>query len=467
MNFNSVEFVAFLAVVILIYRIVPRRARTGVLLVASYVFYGTWDIRFLLILWTITLVTHYGGAAVHRAEAGRRRQVLVAGIALLDLGMLAVFKYLNFFLHSAERTMRSIGIEVTTPVLRLILPIGISFYVFESLSYVIDISRGRLAPNPELAMTALFLAYFPKSLAGPIERGAHLLPQLRSLDRPLSDTDVGSGLQLFLLGLVQKIVLADQAAPIASQIFGHPERFSAPALVAGTLAFSVQIYGDFAGYSNMARGVSRLLGIDLVRNFREPYLSRSVTEFWRRWHMSLSNWLRDYLYVPLGGNRGGPRRTYVNLGLTMLLGGLWHGASWNFVVWGGLHGAYLIVERLLGRTLDEQRPLRLRDVPAIFVTFGSVSFSWIFFRAGNFTVASRLIRGIVTFQGGEQPAKVVAVPLLLAAVVAIDVALRHLGSTRSMLQRPAAVQGIAYGSALVLVLVASGATAVPFIYFGF
>jgi D-alanyl-lipoteichoic acid acyltransferase DltB (MBOAT superfamily) len=380
--------------------------------------------------------------------------------------MLGFFKYWNFFVDSAATLLESIGAEPNVPLLTIILPVGISFYTFQTLSYTIDIYRRRLKPEPSLIRFALFVAFFPQLVAGPIERAAHLLPQLRKLPATAAQVPWREGLTLIGRGLFRKVVIADGVAPIVNQVFGTPNRYGGMTIAFGVLAFSLQIYGDFAGYTDIARGTAKLFGVDLMENFRGPYFSRGFSEFWQRWHISLSTWLRDYLYIPLGGSRGSKWATYRNLMITMLLGGLWHGAGWGFVIWGGLHGMYLAIERLSQtRRLTSGRSEELRL--STYFVFAVVTLTWIPFRSPTFTNAVEVFSGLLRpFNGQQLAIAPVTVAVLGLATMAIDRAvLKDQVDPLSHL-RPF-VRGLGYGGALVASILFAAQTAVPFIYFQF
>jgi D-alanyl-lipoteichoic acid acyltransferase DltB (MBOAT superfamily) len=398
MLFNSIAFIIFIFIVFIIYPRLQHRQQNLFLLVASYVFYGYWDWRFNFLLLSSTIINFWIGRLIHASRAqGQRKRFLIASV-VVNLGVLGFFKYCNFFLDSAASLLLSIGFQPNMPVLRVILPVGISFYTFQTMSYTIDIYRGKLEPTRTFLDFALFVAFFPQLVAGPIERARNLLPQIAQ-PRHVCSASVVQGLNLVLLGYFKKVAIADTLAPIVEGIFVSPEAMSSGQLWTGMYAFTFQIYGDFSGYTDIARGIAKMLGFELMENFNAPYLSRNISEFWRRWHISLSTWLRDYLYIPLGGNRIGKIRTYINLLLTMLLGGLWHGAAWNFVWWGLLHGIYLAVHRLL---FGDGKPgaARLSVVPGwvvesgkIFLTFHVVGLTWIFFRSSD------LGNAFIYFQG--------------------------------------------------------------------
>lgn len=340
MFFNSFIFFIFLAVVLPIFYKLPRRGKVVHLLIASYVFYGYWDWRFCFLLAASTVIDFFVGQQLHKSSIERRRKTLLMVSIVANLSFLAVFKYFNFFVDSIRAGLAPMGMDLDFLHMNIILPVGISFYTFQTMSYTIDIYRRKLEPTRSFLDFALFVSFFPQLVAGPIERARNLLPQIARLGNP-SRTQFTEGLVLFVIGMFKKVMIGDTAGRIVDQIFTQPELYTSPELLCGLVLFSIQIYADFSGYSNIARGVAKLLGIDLMINFEQPYLSANITEFWRRWHMSLSSWLRDYLYITLGGSRGSTLRTYRNLMLTMLLGGLWHGASWNFVVWGGGCMAYI------------------------------------------------------------------------------------------------------------------------------
>jgi D-alanyl-lipoteichoic acid acyltransferase DltB (MBOAT superfamily) len=403
----------------------------------------------------------------------RRRQWLIFSVTV-NLAILGVFKYFNFFVGSAADMARTLGVNWSEPALQLILPVGISFYVFHEISYAVDVYRRRVEPETDLIVYALYVAFFPQLVAGPITRAAHMLPQFRRDRRFPNSQDTYSACVLIVSGLFKKVVLADTVAPYVNQSFAHPGNRGFIPLTFAMVAFSIQIYGDFAGYTDIARGVARLFGIDIARNFEQPYLSRNITEFWRRWHISLSSFLHDYLYVPLGGNRISTSRTYVNLMLVMLLGGLWHGASWTFVIWGGLHGLALVLDRAFGRTSerDTERALTMRQIPAIVGTFGLVSVLWVFFRASSLSNAIDFFRGMASgltssVPGAFNPDDVLIIVAAFTIMVAMDLVDRHRETSKPLVRLTPFAQGTIAAAAFVLLLVFSGAAPAPFIYFQF
>lgn len=469
MLFNSISFLIFLPIVLLGANGLPLRWRNLFLLAASYVFYGAWDWRFLLLLFGTTGVDYLAARQIDRSTtAARRRAFLLLSLGT-NLTVLGFFKYYDFFVESGAALLQAIGLPVSPWTLSVILPVGISFYTFQSMAYVIDVYRGHLTAVTNFANYALAVAYFPQLVAGPIERMGHLLPQLERRTLPAADR-VQVGVTLLVIGFTKKVLIADLLAPEVDRIFSNPAAMSSGELLRGAYLFAFQIYGDFSGYSDIARGVSELLGVRLIKNFEQPYLSQSITEFWRRWHISLSSWLRDYLYIPLGGNRHGQWRTYRNLMLTMLIGGAWHGANWTFVVWGGLHGSYLAIERMLGiggerRTWSSGGRLGWSAAVArTLVTFHITTLAWIFFRAPSIRDAWLYLQGLLHPSGWGD---VGAMPLIAAlAVLAIDVP-QYLSGRHTVFARlPWWMQSPVY-AAVCLALVLYGGSEVPFIYFQF
>jgi alginate O-acetyltransferase complex protein AlgI len=472
LTFNSLQYLLFLPIVLAVYWALRGRVRQVWLLLASYIFYAAFDWRFGFLLLFTTIVDYNVGKGIENlggdADQKRRRRLLLISITV-NLTVLGFFKYFNFFVEQGVTLFAKAGFNTASPALRVLLPFGISFYTFQSIGYTVDVYRRKLPACRDAIDFATFVAYFPQLVAGPISRAKNLLPQIQAHRARPSGQQVLSGLLLIVTGLFKKVVLADPLAPVVNNAFGGTPNAGTQMVAVGVLAFAIQIYADFSGYSDMARGSSRLLNIELVHNFDQPYLSRNITEFWRRWHISLSTWLRDYLYIPLGGNRGTAARVYRNLMITMLLGGLWHGAGWNFVVWGGLHGAYLCVDRLRGarRDLSDGAPA-LADVPAIAATFVLVCFAWIFFRARTFADAVMVLHGFANLDGvAPEPGHVVLVLLAVVAAFTIDVVQRKVEHPLRVVWKRPALTGALVGMALVCVIIFSGGTSVPFIYFQF
>jgi D-alanyl-lipoteichoic acid acyltransferase DltB (MBOAT superfamily) len=397
MLFNSYIFWAFYAVVFVLYRWLPHNGQNWLLLAASYVFYGYWDVRFLLLMIATTAVD-YGVGLCLDAERFRkhRKAVLVVSICA-NLGVLGFFKYYGFFAREFAALMANIGLSSSLPVLNVVLPVGISFYTFQSMSYTIDVYRREVAAVKSLRDFALYVAFFPQLVAGPIERSSNLIPQVIHPRHP-HPGQFWQGLYDVATGLFRKVVIADNLAPVANTIFQtDPSRLSGMETLIGVYAFAFQIYCDFSGYSAIARGTARWMGFDLMENFHMPYFAVSPSDFWKRWHISLSSWLRDYLYIPLGGNRGGEWKTARNLMLTMILGGLWHGAAWTFIAWGTIHGLMLVAFkwydgwRLAGRPLSP-----MARAGRIVLMFHLVCVTWLLFRASSLTQAWAMFTTIFT-----------------------------------------------------------------------
>lgn len=470
MLFNTPEYFVFLAIILFIYYALTHRWQNYMLLVASYIFYGFWDWRYLSLIWISTIID-YGMSLLiaDSTSTARRRAFLIVSI-VANLGFLGFFKYCNFFVDNAARMLSYVGLEPNLPVLYIVLPVGISFYTFQTMSYTIDVYRGKMKPTRNLLDFALYVCYFPQLVAGPIERAQNLLPALQA-KRTVSTDMFISGCVLILVGLFRKVVIADGLGAQIDGLFASPGSYSSPELMMGIYLFALQIYCDFAGYSDIARGTSRLLGIELMENFNQPYFSTNISEFWRRWHISLSSWLRDYLYIPLGGNRNGTFNTFRNLMLTMLLGGLWHGAAWSFVVWGGLHGLYLIGYRLLSgpeRPMpDGQKRWGWQQLVGLIVTFHLVLLAWVFFRSAGFGAAINYLTNLLTFRNMGTLLDVlpaILVPWLL--LLAIDVPQYISRNHTILLQWPKTMRNVAVAGMLLLVLLGIG-TRAPFIYFQF
>ncbi|MEO1936812.1 MAG: MBOAT family O-acyltransferase [Myxococcales bacterium] len=394
MLFNSIPFLILFAVIFVGHRSVPPRHRGAVLLIGSLVFYSMW-IPVYLALFVGVLAANYLLLRL-MVRSQRPTRWLIASV-VFSLGTLGFFKYAAFLVASSIPILESVGLS-TPAIPAILLPLGISFFTFQIIALAVDTHRGQVEPVESFWEYALFISFFPQLIAGPIVRGWQLLPQLREGGQ-ISRERNRQGIWLIALGLAKKVLVADLLlAPFVDRIFVLPGANTAPEHLIALYSFAFQIYFDFSGYTDMARGLAKLLGLDLPLNFREPYLSRNPAEFWQRWHITLSQWLRDYLYIPLGGNRAGSVRTHRNLLLTMLLGGLWHGAAWNFVIWGGLHGIFLILHRWLpGSRRDEAgEGLRWSDIPRILLFFHVVCFIWIFFRTDNLAEAIAFISRLAT-----------------------------------------------------------------------
>jgi alginate O-acetyltransferase complex protein AlgI len=565
MLFNSIEFFGFLAIVYVIYRILPFRWQNRLLIVAGYVFYGSWDIRFLFLIACSTTVdfsvglllanghmttrqrctvslfligaailflcpnwstlTNYdplsvGITTMRKPEimglkvlAGtilfvlvanflinrvsnipkeRGRTILICCSVFANLAFLGFFKYFNFFIESAEGLFRMINLDPTNLRLAVVLPVGISFYTFQSLSYTIDVYRRRVVPTPQFWDFALFVAYFPPMVAGPIERAGHLLPQL-TRPRRIRLKQSLDGVVLILLGLFKKVAIADGVAPAVDAVFNSSGAVSQTDVGLAVVLFAIQIFCDFSGYSDIARGVSKLLGIELILNFNLPYFSKNPSEFWRRWHISLSSWLRDYLYIPLGGNRQGGARTYFNLFITMLLGGLWHGAAWNYVLWGAYQGALLCGHRLLthgretlptsaeavaGTTdLHGGATRRSRMLPSwistplrIVTFFVFCCYGWLLFRAHSLDQIKAF--SLLLIGRGAHVVPVISTPTMSALLGIVVLGILQLydyrsGCLESFRYWHPPLQGVLYATLLFILIMGTSNAPVQFIYFQF
>ena len=469
MLFNSYVFCAFFAVVLALHAVLRGRSRKALLLVASYVFYGYWDWRFLGLIALSTASDFVAAQLIERSPDRARKRAWLAAALTLNLGILGFFKYFDFFVESLSSVLVAAGLPGLKPVLNVVLPVGISFYTFQTMSYTIDVYRGHLKPSRNLLDFALFVSFFPQLVAGPIERATSLLPQIVS-PRQRTAADLPEGAYLVLSGLFRKVVIADNLAAIANGIFSaDPSTLTGPEVVVGVYAFAFQIYGDFSGYSAIARGVARWLGYDLMVNFRMPYLSVSPSDFWRRWHISLSSWLRDYLYIPLGGNRHGTWNTYRNLMLTMLLGGLWHGAAWTFVAWGAFHGLILVAYRLVaGKDRETPRPLLAR-LPAMVLMFQLVAVSWLLFRAESIGQAFTMgVKALSDFTltplaiGGFATVAFFALPLML-----FELWLEDKEDLMALLRRPWLARATVAAFCVLMLVLFPAPVRYEFIYFQF
>lgn len=394
---QPIFFLFFVLVFALYWSLKSLNARKGLLLISSYAFYAAWDWRFLGLIILSTIVDYVVALKIEKSDSQKRKKHFLLISLIVNLGMLALFKYFNFFIESATDLLTALGAQINQTTLNIVLPVGISFYTFQTLSYSIDVYRGKIKAEKNLLDIAVFVGFFPQLVAGPIVRAADFLPQLR-ITQNWKNVAVKSCLLLFAIGFFKKACVSDNLAFYVDLIFSSPESYAPRALLLGSFIYAIQIYCDFSGYTDMAIAVSGLLGFHLPKNFDAPYLARNIVDFWRRWHISLSTWLRDYLYISLGGNRHGELKRYRNLMLTMLLGGLWHGAAWTFVFWGFLHGVGLCINHLLKQFTQ----LTLPKFPALILTFAFVLAAWIYFRAPDFATGSTILLSILTWTSEEQ-----------------------------------------------------------------
>jgi D-alanyl-lipoteichoic acid acyltransferase DltB (MBOAT superfamily) len=471
--FNSYEFVAFFIVVLVLYRSLrTTHQRNWLLFIASSVFYASWSPPYLLLLYASILVDYWVGLALV-AHAQHRKAILMASLAV-NLGVLAIFKYADFFLANASGLVRAFGVDWRPEPFGFALPLGISFYTFLTLSYTIDVYRRVAQPERSLLRYSVFVTFFPHLIAGPILRANGFLPQVKE-PRP-ENLRPWFGLNRIALGLVKKVMLADTLATCVDPVFAAPGAHDGVACLLATYCYAFQIFFDFSGYCDIAIGAAAILGYEMPANFDSPYLARNITAFWRRWHMTLSSWLRDYLYIPLGGNRRGRVRTYVNLMLTMLLGGLWHGASWNFVIWGGIHGVMLALHKAFAR---DERAKPAADEYAFgwnsVLLFQVICLAWVFFRAPTLDVAVTVLRSIFSLpsaalSGAVSPARLSIALLASPVILALYSVATRARRAAERLEPATLTEAVAYGSAmgaLVSGLAIFAAPAAPFIYFQF
>ena len=396
MLFNSIDFLVFLPICFLLYWFVVNRnlkLQNAFILIVSYVFYGWWDYRFLGLIVFSTLVDYVIGLAVSKSQNDLKRKLLLAISLTVNLGLLGFFKYFNFFIESWVDAWSYLGIEMEITTLKIILPVGISFYTFQTLSYTIDVYNKRLPPEHNFINFAAYVAFFPQLVAGPIERATNLLPQF-SRKRVFNEEQAISGIHLIVWGLFKKVVIADSCATYVDSIFTNYQEHNSLTLILGAVYFAFQIYGDFSGYSDIAIGTSRLFGFDLMRNFNLPYFSRDIAEFWRRWHISLSTWFRDYVYILLGGSRGSKWQQLRNVMIIFIVSGFWHGDNWTFIVWGTLHALFFVPLQLINKNRKNLNQVAtntvlpsIKEVIQMLITFFIVTVAWIFFRADTVRIA--------------------------------------------------------------------------------
>jgi alginate O-acetyltransferase complex protein AlgI len=493
MTFNSLQFAGFFVVVLLVYYRLRLNGQNLLIVAAGVVFYGAFDWRFPLILAASTLIDYGIGRALQRTEGPVRRKLLLATSLTAQLGLLAFFKYFNFFSSSVTSALHRFGLHGDFVTLNIILPIGISFYTFQTLGYVITVYRRGMPAERNLLTFATFVSWFPVLLAGPIGRAPIMLPQFRRRRDLPSRSAVESALLLILVGLVKKVVVADALASYVNTVYANPGIYGWESLVLASVAFSLQVYGDFSGYSDIARGLSRLLGVEVSRNFEQPFLSRDIREFWTRWHTSMASWFVDFVGGPLGGARQGRWRAALNVMIIMSVIGLWHGPAWHYVLWGVFNGALIVIWRLWGPPERNHHPMKLRwrELPGIVFTFGLFCIGAVFFRATTIHDALVVFHRVLFLRGGEWAGDSAAlVPILLVFVAVLDLIDRRarirtietlrvrarLGAEATPREAayeslivgwPAVPTGLFLGALIVAFIVFSGGAPIPFIYFHF
>ena len=491
MLFNSLHFVIFLPIVVALYFSIPQRYRWALLLVASYYFYMAWKPGYALLIVTSTLIDYVASRMIGKSGSKAARRGWLIASLLTNFGLLFIFKYYNFLSGSLQGISSLFPLPFALPRSDWLLPVGISFYTFQTVSYTIEVYRGNQKPEKHLGYFALYVSFFPQLVAGPIERPGNLLPQFRQQTR-LEYGPVTNGLKLMAWGMFKKVVIADRLAQFVDPVYNDPSSFTGPAFILATTCFAIQIYCDFSGYSDIAIGAARILGINLMRNFRQPYLANSVADFWKRWHISLSTWFRDYVYIPLGGNRVSVPRWHLNILIVFLVSGLWHGANWTFIIWGAIHGSFFVLHRLaaplrrrvVGSLRLDRRP-RLHRVIQIALTLSLVNFAWIFFRANSLSDACYIVGHLMSGWSavlnpaglsdltyavlGDRSYKFVGLlmsiwTVLIVAMFLVERYEQPLGMFKT---RPWWVRWPAYWAMLSAILVLGAFEQSPFIYFQF
>lgn len=480
MLFNSYEFLLFFPAVVALYFATPYRWRWLLLLGASYYFYMCWKPEYVVLIIVSTLIDYYAARQISSASTPARRKTYLTLSLLSNLGLLFSFKYLSFFNESLRAVFHQFDLFYSVPAFDLLLPVGISFYTFQTISYTIDVYKGVIQPERHLGKFALYVTFFPQLVAGPIERSGNLLPQLQSLRYKFDHDRVVDGLRLMVWGFFKKVVIADRLAACVNLVYNNPAEYHGMQVVLATVFFAFQIFCDFSGYSDIAIGAAKILGVDLMKNFDKPYSARSISEFWKRWHISLSTWFKDYVYIPLGGNRVIKWRWYYNLFITFLISGLWHGANWTFIVWGALHGFYLVFaivarpakDALIKRAGLDKFPGLLK-ASQVISTFILVNLGWVFFRANNLSDAMLLLQNMFAFAPLTEIFDLITPGALLINLALIAVLeLAHYFETdkefiRSLSARPALVRWPAYVAVTLAILYLSTSGGQQFIYFQF
>ena len=480
MLFNSIEFLIFFPVVTLLYFLLPHKIRWFLLLISSCIFYMAFVPKYILILGITIVVDYFAGIIISRMQGNNKRIFLIVSL-ITNIGMLFVFKYFNFFNENIKHLADLLNWNYPIASLSIILPIGLSFHTFQSMSYIIEVYRGKQQPEKHFGIYALYVMYYPQLVAGPIERPQNMLWQFHK-EHSFDPQRVSDGLKLMAWGLFKKVVIADNLALVVNSVYGNPTSVNGFSLVIATYFFAFQIFCDFSGYTDIARGASRVMGIELMQNFKRPYFSKTISEFWRRWHISLSSWFTDYVYIPLGGNRCAKWKWFRNTMIVFLLSGLWHGANWTYVIWGGLNGFYLIFaiisKNVRGRitkwTGIDNFP-NINKAIKVFCTFNLICFSWIFFRASSFTQAITIIKRIfMDFslkidigRAGVSRYQLVLCCGVIALLLAVQLFQRNRKIINELNNRHVAFRWIIYYSALICIIIFGIFNTNSFIYFQF
>jgi len=471
MLFNTIDFAIFLPIVVISYYLIPHKYRWVLLLAASYYFYMSWKVEYVILIFASTLVDYFSGIKMGKLADRRSRLPWLILSLCVNLGLLFFFKYFNFATENLNLLFQKVGLSREIPMMKLLLPVGISFYTFQTLSYSIDVYFGRQKAEKHLGYFALYVSFFPQLVAGPIERYSRLAPQLRKR-QILSYDNLANGLRLILYGLFIKMVIADNISGIVDQVYAQPGNFSSADILKGIFLYSIQIYSDFYGYSTIAIGSALLLGVRIMDNFKSPYLAKNISEFWQRWHISLSTWFRDYLYFPMGGNRVSKQRWILNILVVFLISGLWHGANRTFIIWGLLFGLLYMIERIVNGTLKLQKAHPAYSAGHIILaikTFLLVTILWIFFRSQSFEDAINIFK--LVLQDGPAGSQLLLIPvstwIFLLLFITSDVILYNKRFDSWVAGMPYLLRWGIYGVLLFGIIAFSGVENFPFIYFQF
>lgn len=469
MLFNSYQFILFLPLVVIFYYLLPHRFRWILLLAASYFFYMSWEVRYALLILFTTLFNYFAALWMKGQDAARKRKFGIWTVFIVNFGILFFFKYFHFVTDSISALATPLGFEFKSPALKVLLPVGISFYTFQTLSYMIEVYQKKQEPEPHLGYFALYVVYFPQLVAGPIERYKRLTPQLKEY-HPFNFDNLRKGLLLILFGLFVKMLVADNLAVYVDQIFESPEKFKSSNLITAVLFYSYQIYADFYGYSIIAVGSALIMGVHLMDNFKTPYLAASINEFWKRWHISLSTWFKDYLFIPLGGSRVAALRLHLNILIVFAVSGLWHGANWTFVIWGVLHSLYYLIENLLSKFINIKALVneKLFWMIKVIFTFVIVSFAWIFFRSATITEAFSYIRLIFSNSIESQSNSAdITLWVYMFLLIGFDILLYRQRFDEWISAKNIMIRWFVYAIMLYGIIALSGVNNTPFIYFQF
>ena len=470
MLFNSLEFVFFLPVVVILYFLIPHKFRWILLLAASYYFYMSWKVEYIILIVASTLVDYISARQIERNEKRSVRRLFLVLSLITNLGLLFSFKYFNFFSGSLNLVFDKFNLFQHIPELNVLLPVGISFYTFQTLSYTIDVYFRRVKAEKHLGYFALYVSYFPQLVAGPIERYDRLSPQLKAKHN-LSYTNLVNGLRLILYGLFIKMVIADNLSGYVDQIYKSPDLYNSWSILTGVLFYSFQIYSDFYGYSIIAIGSALIMGVRIMDNFKTPYLSKSINEFWQRWHISLSTWFRDYLYIPLGGNRVAKYRWVLNIMIVFTVSGLWHGANWTFIIWGAMYGLFYLLESGFNRMVYKPKvkhKFSLTHILLAFKTFVFVTIIWVFFRSQNFLEAVDIFKSIFqNFNLTDEYVVETRIWILLLIFILSDVVLYNSRFDEWSAKLPILLRWAVYSFLIFAIIVFAGVENFPFIYFQF